>query len=112
MKKKVDKAVIESIRTLAEVDTLKVNGGVLLAVDAAQKLRYKRIQARQSSSDQVSFEEFMSHEELEANDPDPHGMQKKKVIELADHTILNEGTLEKLHQNIELFLKKFKNKTQ
>lgn len=94
-------AVIESIRTTAEADTLCKNGGILLAVDADQKLRYERIQARKSSSDQISFEEFKKHEELEMNDPDPHGMQKAKVIAMADYTVYNDGTLEELHAQIE-----------
>lgn len=99
-------AVIESIRTTAEADTLKRNGGILLAVDADQKLRYERIQARKSSSDQISFEEFQKHEQLEMDDPDPHGMQKAKVIAMADYTILNNGTLEELHAQIEEVLTK------
>lgn len=100
----VTDAVIESIRTTAEVETLKQNGGVLLIVDADQKLRYKRIQERKSPSDQVTYEAFVAHEELEMNDPDPHGMQKAKVIEMADYTIMNDGTLEELHTKIDEIL--------
>ena len=48
-----------------------------------------------------SFEEFVKHEELQMNDPDPNGMQKAEVMKMADHTIMNEGTLEELHQKIE-----------
>lgn len=97
----IERAVIESIRALAEVTTLKKYGGVLIAVDADQRLRYERIQSRASASDTVSFEEFVAHEELEMNDPDPHGMQKAAVIAAADYTILNNGTLEELHIQIE-----------
>ncbi len=100
-------AIIESIRTIDEVNSLKKNGGVLLAVDANPKLRYKRIQARGSSTDAVSFEEFRAHEELENNDPHPNGMQKADVIKMADYVIMNEGTLNELHQNIKNFLDKF-----
>lgn len=108
-KEQIKNAVIESIRTTAEVDTLHKNGGVLIAVDADQYLRYDRIQERKSSSDQISFEEFVAHEKLESDDPDPNGMQKAKVMEMADHTILNEGTLEELHQKIEAVLVKLVN---
>jgi len=101
-----DKAIIESIRATAEAETLKNNGGVLLAVDANRKLRYQRIQERKSSSDQISFEEFLKHEGLEMNDPDPHGMQKAKVMEMADFTITNNSTLEALHTQIDTILKK------
>ena len=100
----VEYAVIDSLRTTAEAETLKANNGTLLAVDADQTLRYERVQARRSSSDQVSFAQFQAHEELENNDPDPHGMQKRTVIEMADYIIENNGTLDALHQKIDAVL--------
>ncbi len=101
-----ENAIIESIRTIAEADTLQKEGGILIAVDANQELRYRRITARGSSSDYVSFQEFAQHEELEMNDPDPHGMQKAKVMQMADYTIVNEGTLEDLGKQLEKILQK------
>ena len=102
----VEDVVIESIRALAEAEYLKAQGGILLAVDADQKVRYERVQKRRSESDKVSFEQFVAHEELEKNDPNPHGMQKAKVIEMADYHILNGGTLEELHTQVDTFLEK------
>lgn len=99
--------IIESIRATAEADSIKANGGILLAVDADQHIRYDRIMSRASVSDQVSFEEFIEHEELEKNDPDPNGMQKAKVMEMADYTINNDGTLEELNIEIEKFYSTF-----
>ena len=103
------KAIIESIRATAEVDTLKANGGILLAVDADKKVRYKRIKGRRSGSDQVSFEEFIAQEALEMNDPDPNGMQKAKVISMADYTILNNGTMGELKKEVDKFLQTINN---
>lgn len=102
----VENAVIESVRTIAEADTLKANGGILLATDAPQSIRYERIVSRGLSSDQISLEEFTKQEELEMNDPDPNGMQKAKVMEMADYTIENNGTVEELHSQIEAILQK------
>ena len=99
-------AIIESIRATAEAVALKENGGILLAVDANQKLRYKRISGRKSSSDSVTFEEFVAHEKLEMNDPDPNGMQKAKVMEMANYTIANNGSMKDLVKNIEGFINK------
>lgn len=96
--------IIDSIRATAEAETLKTNGGILLSVDADSKIRYERIQARKSSSDQVTFEEFIKHEELEMNDPDPNGMQKAAVMQMADYTIINNGTLPELYAQIEQIL--------
>ena len=100
------KVVIDSLRTVAEAETLKKNGGILIAVDADQEVRYERVQARRSESDQVSFEEFKQHEALEMDDPDPHGLQKAKVIQMADYTILNNGTFEDVYVQVENILEK------
>jgi dephospho-CoA kinase len=98
---KPERCIIESIRTTAEAETLHANGGVLIAVDADLTVRYERVQARRSETDRVTFEQFTAHEELEANDPDPHGMQKPRVIAMADHVILNNGTIEDLEKDVE-----------
>jgi dephospho-CoA kinase len=104
----VTTAIIESIRTTAEASTLHANGGILLAVDADPHVRYERVQSRRSSSDQVSFAEFLAQEELEKNDPDPHGMQKAKVMGSADYTIMNNGTLEELYRAVDAFIVTFR----
>jgi dephospho-CoA kinase len=96
--------VIESIRALAEAETLKHEGGILLAIDADQQLRYERISARQSESDRVTFEAFVAHEALEMNDTDPNGMQKAAVMASADVTIMNNGPLAELHAAVDAFL--------
>lgn len=96
-----ENAVIESIRATAEAETLKKNGGVLIAVDAPVEVRYRRIIARKSSSDSVSFDEFVAHEKIEMNDPNPHGMQKAKVMEMADYTITNAESYDELNRQIE-----------
>ncbi len=102
-----ENAIIESIRAVSEAETLKVNGGILIAVDADQAVRYERVQGRRSETDKVSFEQFVAHEDLEANDPNPHGMQKQKVIAMADHCILNNGTTEEFYTHIENLFQKF-----
>ena len=107
MEDNITHAVIESLRAVAEAKTLKEKGGVLLAVDADPKLRYQRVSGRRSHTDQVSFEEFLAHEKMEMDDPDPHGMQKAQVMQLADHTILNNGSFGELHREIDDFLKAY-----
>ena len=100
-----ENVVIESIRTLAEAEYLKTHGGVLIAVDADQRLRYERIRSRASESDRVTFIQFVEHEQLEMHDPDPHGMQKAKVIQEADYTILNNQTRDRVYQQVENILR-------
>ncbi len=96
--------VIESIRALDEALYLKEHGGILLAIDADPRVRYERVQARRSATDQVTYEQFITHEELEKNDPDPHGMQKAKVMEIADYTINNTDTVAQLRAAVDEFL--------
>lgn len=96
--------IIESIRSMGEVPALKEAGGVLLAVDADQELRYKRITSRGSSTDAVSFTQFCDQEAKEMNDPNPNGMQKAQVMAAADHTIMNNGTRDELHAKVEEWL--------
>ncbi len=99
-----ENVIIESLRAYAEVEALRAAGGILLAVDADQKLRYERIQSRASESDRVTFEEFKAHEELEMHDPDPNGMQKAAVIAAAEYTIMNDSDLPTLHGKIDEIL--------
>lgn len=106
----IENAIIESIRTTAEAETLKQNGGILIAIDADQLCRYERVQARRSETDKVTYEEFVAHEALESNDPNPHGMQKQKVIEMADYLILNNGTTEDLYATLEALFQDIKTK--
>lgn len=100
------KIVIESVRAQAEAEFLQRHGGILIAIDADSEIRYARVQERRSASDQVSYEEFVAHEELERNDPDPHGMQKATVIAMANYTLTNNGTVEELHAQIDDVLQK------
>ncbi len=104
-------AIIDSLRALAEAKTLKKYGGILIAIDADPKIRYERVQSRRSETDRVSYEQFLAHEELETTDPDPHGMQKRGVMALADHTILNNGTLTQLEEETEKVFQQILSKT-
>ncbi len=95
--------IIESIRAVAEAQFLHERGGLLLAVDADSLVRYERVQSRRSDTDKVTYETFTAQEELEKNDPDPHGMQKAKVMEMADYTLTNNGSFTELEVAIAAF---------
>lgn len=96
--------VIESIRNPFEAKALKELGGFTLIVDADRKVRYERAVTRGSATDKVSFEEFCAQEdrEMQSEDPsDPAKMSIHAVMQLADATIHNDGTLEELPAEIE-----------
>lgn len=99
-------AVIESIRTPGEIESLRKKGAFyLIAVDADSKLRYQRIVLRGSETDKISFETFIANEEREMNSKDPNKQNLKKCIEMADFTLQNNGDLYDLLKEMEHIMK-------
>lgn len=96
--------IIESLRTVDEANSLHTKGGVLLAIDADQRLRYERIHGRGSETDNISFKEFVEQDEAESVSDNPAEQNKKAVMQLADHVIMNDGTIEELHAKVETWL--------
>lgn len=93
--------IIESIRTVGEIETLKKKGPfVLIAVDAKQRVRYKRSVARQSEKDRKSFRQFKADEEREMTSGDPNKQNLSACIARADYRIDNSGTLEEFKEKI------------
>lgn len=98
-------AVIESIRRPSEVEHIQVNGGVVLAVDADQELRFARIKKRGSETDDVSFETFQKQEAVEMNSDDPNEQNIASCIQSADYALSNNGTFEELHTQIDTVIR-------
>jgi dephospho-CoA kinase len=99
------RAVIESIRTLGEVEKIRKNNGILLAVDADQKIRYERNIKRNSNKDKVSFEKFMEQEKRELDSTDPNKQNLQACVRVADYVIENNRTIEELNQKVKEILK-------
>lgn len=102
-----ENVVIESIRTLAEADYLREQGGKVIAVDAPVDIRYERVASRGTVTDNVSFEDFRLQEDAEYRPKDVSDstqMNVLGVIETADFVIMNDSTLEELHSKMELML--------
>ena len=95
-------SIIESIRTLGEINTLKEKGNFyLFAVDADPKIRFERIKKRESEKDNVNFKEFINAERKEMNSTDPSKQNLKECIKNANYKFDNNGTFENLHQQID-----------
>lgn len=99
-------AIVESIRTTGEIQKLRDARGILIGVDADQKTRYTRIQARKSEKDNVSYEEFVSQEEKEMSSDDPNKHNLRACITAADFIILNNGSKKDLKEKVERLPKK------
>lgn len=94
-------AVIESIRTPGEVKSLRNKTQfVLLAVDADPEKRFQRIKLRNSETDNIDFETFLENEKREMNSDDPNKQDLHKCIEMADHVIINNGSVEELQNKV------------
>jgi dephospho-CoA kinase len=99
--------VIESIRNLGEAQFLKSHNAVLVAIDADKKIRYDRAVVRNSATDHVSFEEFCLQEDREMAQTALYDMNVFGVMKLSDIILLNNGTLEDLHRQIDSALQNF-----
>ncbi|MDR1974927.1 MAG: AAA family ATPase [Bacteroidales bacterium] len=86
-------AVIESIRAVGEITSLRQKGEfILLAIDADPVLRYERILERGSETDNISFETFLENEKREMINTDPNKQNIAACMALADVTIRNDYT--------------------
>lgn len=100
-------AIIESVRTPGEVDSLRKNPHfVLLAVDADPKIRYQRIVNRNSETDHVSYHTFIENEQREMSSTDPNCQNVGKCMQMADYVLQNNGDFDLLHRQIDEVMKK------
>ena len=100
-----DNAVIESIRTPGEVESLRKHEHFLLfGVDADPEIRYERVVNRASETDQISFETFIENEQREMSSTDPNHQNIGKCMQMADHVFQNNGDFQDLYQQVEQVL--------
>jgi dephospho-CoA kinase len=100
----IERYVVESLRAVEEIELLHKNGGVLLAIDADQKIRYDRIQRRGSETDNITFEQFVEQEDIESKSFNTAEQNKRAVMDMADHTFMNDGSIQELHAKVEEWL--------
>jgi len=97
-------AIITSIRNPEEVKFLKRQPEfTFLTVDAPIEIRYERIKTRSRESDFVDFETFKRQEEMEMEGGE-NKQNLRPVMAMADHKIINDGTIEDLHNKINKIL--------
>ena len=97
-----DDAVVDSIRTPAEVQALRKRGDFfLIEVRADEDSRWERMNLRGRAGDPVDKQVFLKQEEAEASSKDEAGQALDATAELADITIDNDGTLEELELKLE-----------
>jgi dephospho-CoA kinase len=67
-------------------------------------MRYERILGRKSVIDDISFETFLADEAREMNSIHPSEQNLAYCISQADHCVINDGSLEELHQKIDTLM--------
>ena len=101
MERVKDRTVIDSIRNSREVEFLRRQKGfILVAVDAPLELRYARTRKRGREEPAGSLEEFTAEEKREIA-AGRGGQQLRRCLQMADVTIVNDGSLEDLHRRLE-----------
>jgi len=94
--------VIDGVRSLDEVEYFKEKLGktVIIAVHASPKTRFERIKNRNRPGDPKTWKEFVERDMVELS----FGLGN--VIALADHMVVNEGSLEEMRKNAKKVLEK------
>jgi dephospho-CoA kinase len=106
-------AVIESIRALPEVESLRRHQDFfLLSVDALEQLRYERITGRNNETDRIGFETWQKEQAAEMDNSDPSMQNIKGCMAEADYTIDNSGSKEELENSVGDALWEFRNKSK
>jgi dephospho-CoA kinase len=101
-KKSGKNCIIESIRTIGEVEALRAKGNfILFAIDADQRVRYERAYSRASETDHIDFETFVENEHREMQSDDPNKQNLSACMARADYRIENNGTLEDIYKKVD-----------
>ena len=98
-------AVIDSIRTPGEVEALRARDDfILIEVTAGADSRGARAQGRARPGDPADRATFVAQEESEEVASDEAGQALVATAEMADLILINEGTVDGLHEDLENLL--------
>jgi cytidylate kinase len=96
--------VMASLRSPDEVDEIHQRGGLVLWIDADQRLRYERVSQSsrgRNDEDQKAFEQFVKEEEIEMQGgTKAKGLNMGAVKEKCDYFIQNNTSLETLKSKL------------
>ena len=103
-------AVVDGFRNPAEVAHFQQRARFcLVAVDASIEVRFKRLLERGRPGDPTTLAEFSQIDARDRGIGEPaEGQHVGACLQLAQFTILNDGTLAELRANFEALLREFK----
>lgn len=103
----VNDYILEAIHRPSEAEYVRSIGGVVLGVDADLGKRFERsVKRGEGEKDKVSYEEFVEHAKREDEGIGGTGPNIQAVLKTADAILMNNGTLEELHTQIDEVLEK------
>jgi dephospho-CoA kinase len=103
-----ENSIIESIRAVGEIDSLRKNKDfILFAVDADIRKRYERIRLRKSATDNIDFDTFVENEKREMTTTDPTKQNLSECIKKADYVFVNDKDIVDLQREVEKTLENF-----
>jgi dephospho-CoA kinase len=99
---KGEDAVVDSIRTPAEVEALRLRGDfTLIEVKAGENMRWSRLQNRSRPGDPTTRRQFVEQEKREIKAKDAAGQALDATAMMADLQVLNDGSLEDLYDKLD-----------
>lgn len=102
--------VITSIRSPLEVEAIRQRAGgslVLVEIQASTKLRFDRLSKRRREDDPKTLKEMLAKEKKEKSSSSLE-QQIHKVIKMADEKIMNNKTFDKLYEQIDRLVAKWR----
>lgn len=98
-----ESVVYSGFRSIAEAEAVKKQGGVVLYIDAGDSARHERIIERQRDGDVIDKALLVALDKQEGSADDILNENLADVKKVADHIILNDGTLEELYAKLDDF---------
>lgn len=97
----INKAVVDSIRNIHEIETLReVPGFLLIGINAPAEIRFERSKKRGRIGFETDLQDFIDIEQKE-NSEDPNKQQLFKCLEASDIIINNNGSISELENRLE-----------
>jgi len=101
--KQKSSVAFDSVRHVDEVLFLKEKGAIMIGFDAPIAIRFERIQARQSTTDNVTFKDFKRQDDHERFGQSS-GQNINGCLSYCDHKINNVGGLREFRGQLDAVL--------
>lgn len=107
MRYKEDRFVVDGVRNVEELQTLRRVGSQFVAIDAPQAMRFERLKKRNDGRDPLDFEEFKRRDNKERfgdpKDPD-FSMKIEDAMMQADYHVINDASIDVFKKRLDAIL--------